>query len=48
MVDLVAAGALTRRQAVEVARRMHIANSLHINGRVLDRFNRALDDRCRR
>ena len=48
MVDLVAVGALTRRQAVEVARRMHAANPLHINGRVLDRFDRALEDRCRR
>ena len=47
MVDLVAADVLTRRRAVAIARRMHAANPLHINDRVLDRFNRALTGRRR-
>ena len=47
MVDLVAAGVLTRRRAVSVARRMQIANPLHINDRVLTRFLDALDNRVR-
>ena len=42
MVDLVAAGVLARRRAVSVARRMQIANPLHINDRVLTRFLDAL------
>ena len=48
MVDLVAAGVLTRRRAVAVARRMHAANPLHVNDGVLDRFNKALEDRRQR
>lgn len=47
MVDLVAAGALTRRRAVSVARRMQVANPLHINDRVLTRFLDALNSRVR-
>ena len=42
MVDLVAAGVLARRRAMSVARRMQIANPLHINDRVLTRFLDAL------
>ena len=47
MVDLVAAGALSRRRAVAVARRMQVSNPLHINDRVLTRFLDALDNRVR-
>ena len=47
MVDLVAAGALTRRRAMAVARRMQASNPLHINNRVLTRFLDALDNRVR-
>ncbi len=47
MVDLVAAGALTRRRAVSVARRTQVANPLHINDRVLTRFLDALNSRVR-
>ena len=47
MVDLVAAGALTRRRAVSIARRIQVSNPLHINDRVLDRFLDALDSRVR-
>ncbi len=47
MVDLVATGVLTRRRAVSVARRMQIANPLHINDRVLTRFLNALDNQAR-
>ena len=43
MVDLVEAGALTRRRAVAVARRIRASNPLHITDRVLDRFLHALD-----
>ena len=43
MVDLVEAGALTRRRAVAVARRIRVSNPLHITDRVLDRFLGALD-----
>ena len=43
MVDLVEAGALTRRCAVTVARRIQASNPLHITDRVLDRFLHALD-----
>ena len=47
MVDLVAAGVLTRRRAATVARRMQVSNPLHINDRVLARFLDALDNRVR-
>ena len=47
MVDLVAAGALTRQRAMTVARRMQASNPLHINDRVLARFLDALDSRVR-
>ena len=47
MLDLVAAGALTRRRAMAVARRMQASNPLHINNRVLTRFLDALDNRVR-
>ena len=47
MVDLVAAGALTRRRAMAVARRMQASNLLHINNRVLTRLLDALDSRVR-
>ena len=47
MVDLVAAGALTRRRAVSIARRIQVSNPLHINDRVLARFLDALDSRVR-
>ena len=43
MVDLVEAGALTRRRAVAVARRIQASNPLHITDRVLARFLHALD-----
>ena len=43
MVNLVEAGALTRRRAVAVARRIRASNPLHITDRVLDRFLNALD-----
>ncbi len=47
MVDLVATGVLTSRRAVSVARRMQIANPLHINDRVLTRFLNVLDNQAR-
>ena len=47
MVDLVAAGVLTRRRAVSIARRIQVSNPLHINDRVLARFLNALDSRVR-
>ena len=43
MVDLVAAGALTRERAEDIAQRIHASNPLHINERVLGRFSSALD-----
>ena len=43
MVDLVEAGALTRRRAVAVARRIRVSNPLHITEGVLDRFLHALE-----
>lgn len=45
MVDLVAVGAINRRRAVTIARRMQRANPLHINERVLERFFEALPHR---
>ena len=42
MVDLVTAGALPRRRALAVARRMQRSNPLHINERVVERFKAAL------
>ena len=42
MVDLVAAGALPRRRALAVARRMQRSNPLHINEGVVERFKAAL------
>ena len=47
MVDLVAAGALTRRRAVSIARRIQVSNPLHINDRVLARFLDTLDNQGR-
>ena len=47
MVDLVAAGALTRRRAATVARRMQGSNPRHINAHVLARFHKELDKRGR-
>jgi predicted nucleic acid-binding protein len=44
MVDLVAAGALTRRRAVAIARQIQASNPLHINERVLARFLAALEE----
>ena len=44
MVDLVKLGAIDRRRANTIARRMHKANPAHINERVLERFSRALAD----
>ena len=44
MVDLVAAGALTRLRAAAVARRMQAANPQHLNDQVINRFFKALDD----
>ena len=44
MVDLVAAGALTRRRAVAVARQIQASHPLHINERVLARFTAALEE----
>lgn len=44
MVDLVAAGALTRRRALAVARQIQESNPLHINERVLDRFIARLEN----
>lgn len=38
MVDLVAAGALTRPRATAIARQIQASNPLHINERVLQRF----------
>ena len=43
MVDLVAAGVLSRERAEAVARRIHVSNPLHINRRVLTRFVSALE-----
>lgn len=43
LVDLVAAGALTRARAEDIARRIHATNPLHINERVLRRLADALD-----
>lgn len=43
LVDLVAAGALTRERAEDIARRIHASNPLHINERVLGRLADALD-----
>ena len=45
MVDLVAAGALTRRRAMAVARQIQASNPLHINERILARFEDALTAR---
>jgi len=44
MVDLVAAGALTQRRAIAVARQIQTSNPLHINERVLARFLAALEE----
>jgi predicted nucleic acid-binding protein len=44
MVDLVAAGALTQRRAIAVARQIQASNPLHINERVLARFLAALEE----
>ena len=43
MVDLVAAGVLSRERAEAVARQIHASNPLHINQRVRGRFVSALD-----
>ena len=43
LVDLVAAGVLTRERAENVAQRIHVSNPLHINRRVLSRFSSALN-----
>ena len=43
MVDLVACGALSRRRAVTVARRIQDSNLTHINERVLIRYMSKLD-----
>ena len=47
MVDLVAAGALPRRRAVSVGRRMQVSNPRHINTGVLARFHKELDRKSR-
>ena len=44
MVDLVAAGALTQRRAMSVARQIRASNPFHINERVLARFMAALEE----
>lgn len=44
MVDLAAAGALTRRRALAVARQIQASNPLHINERVIQRFLEALGE----
>ena len=44
MVDLVAAGALTRQRAMAVARQIQASNPLHINERVIQRFLEALGE----
>jgi len=44
MVDLVAAGALTRRRAMAVARQIQASNPLHINEHVIQRFLEALGE----
>ena len=44
IVDLVAAGALTRRRAMVVARQIQTSNPLHINERVIQRFLEALGE----
>ena len=43
MVDLVGAGALTRRRTLAIARKMQASNPLHINDQVIARFQDALD-----
>ena len=43
MVDLVASAAITAKQAMAVAYKMHESNPLHINERVIARFKNALD-----
>jgi predicted nucleic acid-binding protein len=45
MVDLVAADVLTRRRAMAIARQIQASNPLHINERVLARFEDALTAR---
>ena len=42
MVDLVAAGALTRQRAITIVRKIQASNPFHINERVLARFMAAL------
>ena len=42
MIDLVTAGALTRRRAMAVARKIRTSNPLHINECILARFNAAI------
>ena len=44
MVDLVAAGALTRRRAMAVARQIQASNPLHINERIIQRFFEVLGE----
>jgi hypothetical protein len=44
MVDLVAAGALTQRRAMTIARQIQASNPLHINERVLASFLAALEE----
>ncbi len=46
MVDLVAAGALSRRRALKVAHRMQMSNPLHINDQVLTGFLNMLGNRA--
>ncbi|MCY4628730.1 MAG: hypothetical protein OXE58_14350 [Acidobacteria bacterium] len=43
LLDLATAGAITRRQAEAVARRIQVRNPFHINERVVARFVVALD-----
>lgn len=43
MIDLVACGALSRRRAVTIARRIQASNPTHINERVLGEYLRRLD-----
>ena len=47
LVDLAAAGAITRVRAEAVARRIQVLNPLHINDRVIARFFLALDQATR-
>ena len=42
MVDLVVAGAISRRRAITIARKMQKANPLHINESVLEKFLKLL------